>query len=358
MKQAQSLRNRITCFSFLLTVLVIYVHAQNLDLQNEAGAAVRNAAGSAAALVSISGSLAKAEALLSTVLGSAAVPGFFLLSAFQFFRGMNRANAFFHALLPKWTRRLKTLVLPYFLWNAIYYLLYVLMQRAPLDAGSLAAALFCYRYNPVFWYMQQLILLTLLTPLVWLLGHKRKFSLLFCCASFFLAAHYRILPFHLVNEDAFFYYVCGALLSMHAPKLMEEEGGHAQRIAACAAGSLALIAACFLEPLWYQKGLLYPLLLFRISVPLFLFFFLSSFSLPRKKTLPEFVQISFFIYAVHFLLVRAMNRTLLRLFPDNAVLLFSAYLLMPVFCIAGAYAISLFLRHFLPRFYKLLTGGR
>lgn len=349
--------NRVTLFCFLLTILVVYVHALNLG--PAAGRPVQPA-GTAGAWFSA------AENVLSNFISSAAVPGFFLLSAYLFFRGLRAVHAqdglsgLARAIFGKWRRRIRSLLLPFLLWNAIYYLLYVLFRGAPLSASVAISALLDYRYNPVFWYMQQLILLTLLAPLVLVLAWNRFLRVPLLYAAILLAAHYELLPFHLVNEDAFVYYLAGAMFGLDEEETLETCG--TKRAFACASvfALLAAIAAgVLLHPqAWHGKTmLLTATILFRLCAPIALLFLLTLLRLPQRP-LPGFMRINFFVYAVHFLLVRLVNRILFRVAPEEAGLLFAAYLLMPVLCFAVCYGLSLLLRCRLPGIYKLLTGGR
>ena len=70
--QEQSLRNRITVFTFALTILVIWVHSVNMPLppQGEGFAAFAE----------------RVEDFFTNRLGQTAVPGFFMVSAHLFFR--------------------------------------------------------------------------------------------------------------------------------------------------------------------------------------------------------------------------------------------------------------------------------
>ena len=153
-------RDNVTWMSFLLTLLVIWTHALNTELfLGEAG---KN---SAAGLT---------ESLLGEHLAQIAVPGFFMMSAVLFFRNYRPADT-----PRKWGRRFKSLVIPYFSWNLLYYLGYLIATRAPVlreitgreeahfSLQELLEAVLFYKYNHVFWFVFQLILLALLSPLIW-----------------------------------------------------------------------------------------------------------------------------------------------------------------------------------------------
>ena len=147
-------RDNVTWMSFLLTLLVIWTHALNAELfLGETG---KN---SAAGLT---------ESLLGEHLAQIAVPGFFMMSAVLFFRNYRPEDT-----LRKWERRFRSLVIPYFSWNLLYYLGYLIATRAPVlreitgkeevpvSLKELLEALLLYKYNHVFWFVFQLILLVI-----------------------------------------------------------------------------------------------------------------------------------------------------------------------------------------------------
>ena len=155
------------------------------------------------------------EPLLSYVPGQVAVPGFFMLSGYLFMKGIpsDDAAAEKEAVRGKLKRRVNTLVIPYLLWNAIYFVIYLVTGRAQI--GEIFEAVFLYRCNPVFWYMFQLILITVLAPVIYYIMKKgRRAALILLAAIFTLAVLYAKLPFHYCNEDALFYYCLGAYLSL------------------------------------------------------------------------------------------------------------------------------------------------
>ena len=144
-----------------------------------------------------------------------AVPGFFLISGYLFFRTLHG----FRDIGRKWQERIWSLVVPYGAWNTLWYLAYVLSgrERFSFDALTLAAA--NYRCNPTFWYMYQLILLTILAPLLYLLlrhAFVMILSLLLLAAAIGAGA---TLP--MVNADALIYYGVGALFACHGRALFE-----------------------------------------------------------------------------------------------------------------------------------------
>ena len=98
-------RNQISWLMFIFSILVIWVHSYNVELfaGTQWGAAWERAA--------------QIENFWSVGIGQIAVPGFFLLSSYLFFRNFSREK-----LPGKWKSRFFSVVVPYVTWNFLYYM--------------------------------------------------------------------------------------------------------------------------------------------------------------------------------------------------------------------------------------------
>ena len=94
-------------------------------------------------------------------------------------------NFQFSKTVSKWKSRCKSLLLPYVLWNILYYLGYVVVTRlsfveniigkepVAFNLKELLLAAVYYKYNPVFWYLFQLLLLVLLAPFLYMIIRRK-----------------------------------------------------------------------------------------------------------------------------------------------------------------------------------------
>ena len=101
------------------------------------------------------------------------IPCFIMLSAYLFYRNFTMKR-----LGEKLNKRLHSLLVPYLLWNTIYYVAYVAASRIPglrtianrtdlvITTSGAWQAITKYTFNPVFWFMYQIILLVLLAPVL------------------------------------------------------------------------------------------------------------------------------------------------------------------------------------------------
>ena len=201
-------------YSLFLSVLVIFVHSTHFPLT--ALQAVPNTGFFSTSF------LIKIEYFFSEFLGQAAVPGFFFLSGFLFLKGLHSRNDW----LRKEKSRVFSYILPYLIWNTMMTLLYLSFGKAEWSLKTVAEGIFLYRFNPVFWYFYQLILLSFCFPFMAIFvlfirkGEVRKEYrekslryLIFLFPLFFLFLIYRQLDIPFLNEDAAFYYSLGGAVA-------------------------------------------------------------------------------------------------------------------------------------------------
>lgn len=295
------------------------------------------------------------EPLLSYVPGQVAVPGFFMLSGYLFMKGIpsDSAAAEKEAVTGKLKRRVNTLVIPYLLWNAIYFVIYLVTGRAQI--GEIFEAVFLYRCNPVFWYMFQLILITVLAPAVYYIMKKgRAAALILLAAIFTLAVLYAKLPFHYCNEDALFYYCLGGYL-------MLRERYHASApfrsfvILAAATAAFLLVRSVLPVDLRNVSEVGYR------AAGALAVYFLVELVYEKKGGIEvrPWMKVNFFVYATHYMIIRIIwaLETAAGL-NGNQTANIITYLVMPAICVSAAYGLSVIMKKYVPKVYSALTGGR
>lgn len=325
--------NKITWFTFIFSILVVWVHSVN------------TAAGGGAVL----------ENFLGGTIGQIAVPGFFMMSGYLFYR-----NFSWEKLGGKWGSRVRGILVPFLLWNGLYYMGYVLGSRLPFVRGIMekgpvpfdwhtaGAALLHYTYNPVFWYLYQLILLVSLAPALYGILKNKIPGLAAVGTAFFLAQRGVIIP-HL-NLDALFYYSLAAYGGIHGRSLVEGEG--TVKKAAAGMGLMAFGAAAYMAR-W--PGVISATVCFRTAVPVGLWFFTDGRQLPEARW---WMKYNFYIYAVHYGLVRVISKTAAAAFGDRELVMTVLFLAMPAVMVWIAAGTGKWLRQRVPALWSVLNGGR
>ena len=152
----QEFSNRIKYYNFILCILVILIHAENSGIFLERVEMLNTI-----------------EYIVVEKFARLAIAGFFLCSGYLFYR-----NFTMDKLGAKWKSRFFSTVIPFGVWNLLYFLLHYVLTKVPVLSGifgneaiplnlrEILEALLFYKYNPVFWFLQFLIVFIYICRLV------------------------------------------------------------------------------------------------------------------------------------------------------------------------------------------------
>lgn len=344
-------RNKLVWMTFILSCLVVMIHSHNVDLFMEG---------------TEDGVLARAvmqvQNLVSQAVPSIAVPGFFIISAYLFYRNVSWAG-----IPAKMTRRVGSVLIPYIVWNALYYGLFLTVSKIPglaliagkgeitFSLGNLADAIIHYTYNPVLWYMQQLILLLALAPVIYVLMSNRWIGGAVIAALLYLLWKVTVIP--VLNLDALLYFSTGAYAAMHGSKVVELKDSDrvAGRLLKAAAVLFGLLLCIWLFRTTYRDINFLTAVLYGLLAPVTIWLSLPSGRLPAPA---PWMRESFFLYAFHFLVVRTINKAASMILPHTAGTALVLYLAAPAAAVLLSWGTSELLKRKIPPLWKLLSGGR
>ena len=284
------------------------------------------------------------------------VPFFLMLSGYLFFRGFTLSK-----LKGKWLRRVRSLFIPYILWNTLYYLLYLLVSNLPflgeklgfghifITPGGVFGAVFLYRYNPVFWFMFQLILLTILAPVFYLLLKDLRTA---CAAGLVFSVFvFRWVLFPVINLDAVLYYAVSCFAALHLRRYAEA-GWSRSRVLA---GIFFLLFGLAFRAAFYRT-IYFPLVAFyHICFAAGIWLLIPEQILGPVK---PWAACTFFFYAFHYIPVRLFGRVFAAVFPENEAAALFCYWIMPALAAFACFQAAKLLKIAVPRLYRLLNGGR
>ena len=316
-------RNKIIVATFILDILVILTHSQ------------------------------KPAALAGEQVTQIAVPGFFLISGYLFFR-----NLTLKSIPGKWIKRLRSVVVPYLLWNLIYFAGYLILTNIPaisrfigvapiqFNVQNLLEAIFLYKYNPVFWFIFQLILLFALSPVIYILVKNMYVGIVYLIAL--LTALYLGYDLSIVNTDAVFYYSFAAFLAQHLSEMfekdawLEKENGNKKGLIG---GALLIFASIVFFFVAGATGKVFYLVLLRISAVLGGWIILPMMNLFEAR---DYMKNSFLIYAMHFAIVRFINKAGAALLPHTSFFEYLIFFISPVIVFAVVAVLAKPIRKYLP----------
>ena len=335
-------KNKISYLHFILSVLVILIHSINNETKFEKFFSIENG------------------------IGQFAVPLFFVLSGFLFFRTAGSM----YDVKRKMRNRVYTLLIPYLLWNLIYYAIYMLRNPGMgLDIAMIVDAAFNYTYNPAFWFIYQLILLVIISPILFHILKDKKFIIIFFIVlSIIIMMNYDI-PY--INEDAIIYYFSGAILSKIYNKNKISFISKRNFIFALAISVVLFVVNRFCYNMIYvnfdfRHIFTWTVILVRLSVGFTIFYLLDLFF--NYRQVYPFMENTFFLYAIHYMIVKSMiiamefieYRFLINSVPNNYIEIFEivVFVMSPIVCVTVNYYLSNFLRKKYNKAYRYLSGNR
>lgn len=252
---------------------------------------------------------------ISDVLTHSCVPLFFFISGYLFFLGAKKD--FLRSLPYKLKKRVKTLLIPYLIWNLFYFIYAFFKCDVDVNLNVLASAFFvkqglpqgCFypAYIP-FWFLRELIIMIAFSPLVYYVfgklnryvGYTLILILLFCDLSGFWPLADPCYPGLSIHGWLFF--CLGACFGINNSHIFDK----------CAISQIILIGVGYITVSFIDAYTIliqeenYLLHELTIIMGVFAFIFIANFiAAQNTKVTSFFVQLSlsvFLIFAMHGLL--------------------------------------------------------
>jgi len=196
--------------SFMLMILVVFIHSQNISDKLLSGNTVIE-----------HGYSSFFQDFISDGMSLVAVPLFFLISGYLFFL---RFSGSFQEFKTKYTKRAKTLIVPYLCWSSGVLLFIFALQLFPFSKSlfesklikdySMAELLNRIFISPIpiqLWFVRDLIILTFLSPvLYWLIRKLNIVLIIVLLITWFINFDLIIL-----SGISLLFFVLGSYLSIH-----------------------------------------------------------------------------------------------------------------------------------------------
>lgn len=302
--------------------------------------------------------------LFSDVIARIAVPLFFFISGFLFFY---KSKGFSLSVYGrKLKKRVHSILIPYLFWNLLVLLLFFLAQTFLSGFTSGATKLICdYSFSDwlaafwsniicyQFWFLRDLMVVVLFSPLVFIAVKYLRLSAVFVLGLLWYFDWW--FSFTGFSITAFFFFSLGAYLSVwrcNFVALLKPYLFPSVVIYTL----LAFFCVCFKEQSWVSficsLSILFGIVL-TIS--------LSAYFLERGKWSVNAFLVggTFFVYAFHGMPLALIMKFCIKYSPylNNGILL-GIYFSSTVFIILVSLGIYYLLRRWFPRSLIIMTGGR
>lgn len=255
--------------------------------------------------------------VVSQTLVKVAMPTFFVMSGYLFFANVEQFNKEIYQ--QKLWRRIKTLLIPYIIWN--------LLMAAKLKMFSLS--IFWTPANMPLWFLRDLMIVSLLTPIIYIGVRKLGYWLFVLLLPIYLTGIWAIQPG--LNPYAICFFTLGAFLSIREMNLIDtclklEKSAYTLTIV------LALVMILSYPSVAYSL----LLLCFRVVSVMAAFCLAYRIFSRTDKRIPKTVcDASYFIFLAHYVFFFSLiDDTFFSLFGMSMPSLCIHYLLCPLLKVA------------------------
>lgn len=335
---------KISFFNFLLSVLIIILHSNcknTLGWEND-GQTWSN--------------IIEIFVDYACCLGHLAVPTFFIISAFLFYRNVNSIGD----VLNKIRKRIKTLLMPYILWNTLFVLLFFIILNSPLSTYlnmpnkldniyNVCKAIINSELTPL-WFVKDLIIFVCISPILYIISKKDVILLSLWVMS--------IINIYIFDEYINYFnplywlpsYLTGVLFTKNrfTSFFITEDLHIPYKITYVIVFTILLIGAAQLHFMFLYR-LFAPLIVWRLSN------ILLSTDIIKVKS---YWKYSFFIYCTHFFIINIIQKLMFLMMGCSNLSYMFIYILTPCIVLLICILMARFMEHKMHKCYIVLTGNR
>lgn len=340
--QKTEFSNRIYWYNFILCIFIILIHAENTTI-----------------FMTQVPVLNRIEYIIVEKIARIAIAGFFMCSGYLFYR-----NFSWEKVGEKWKSRFFSTVIPFMVWNFLYYIIHYGITKIPKLQGLFGSeeipfnlyevfrAVVFYKYNPVFWFLQFLIVFILICPVIYAILRNRWAGLVGIIVVYIIAGGQYIDQYNgtaAAMLNWLFIYMAGGYAGIHGKALIEE----GRKRGTLLASSLIIAGASF--TLLQIYGSITWTLLYYLSGAICIWYLISYIRLPLAG---NWMKCTFYIYAVHFMIVQFGNKLVCSVFGDSMYIGMAMFVILPVAVIIFCGITSYIMSRYVPLIWKLLSGSR
>lgn len=357
MNTEQLQTNTLSALRFPLIIGVVFIHSRFTDIITQEG------------IISLTRDIFPIYTLLSNLISNVfsriSVPLFFAISGYFFFYRVNILNV--HVYIHKLKRRLKSLLIPYIIWNFIVILILLAAELCiPEMMSGLKKSITKWNitdwfYNlytvPIsyqFWFIRDLILLCIFSPIIYYGIKYGKRPFILALSILWIFDLWPNIPgFSIVG---IFSFSVGAYFSINQINFITILSKNTTIL-----GSLYVILSILEVTIVQQQSWLtyYHNINMIIGMSFLTALFAKLQIKGHKVENPILTKSSFFIFAYHVMPLVLILKICFKIIPSyNELSLICIYLFSTIFIIMVGIGLGTVLKKYFPTVYKVISGGR
>ena len=337
---SKEMSQRISNANYYLTIIIVLLHSSCMSYANISDATY---------------SISKMFQDLLETFYIITVPSFFAISSYLYFCKINKNN-----IIKNYVKRFYSLVVPYVIWSILALLLVVFLDKVfsinsintaikPInyDFFSITWNIIDSTYNGPLWYVKDLIILIIISPVLLYSIKKLKWiNIIFIVATFVFDIILKI-DYYDVLYWLPLYYLVGYLtinnIELKTTKVIKM---------AIFAVFLILFLLCYYYNTSTEMVFIYRYFCWIFTYVIF------SYPIFNKRLLILNEHNTFFVFCSHVWCINFVRFILIRFVIDDALV----YLAMPFFISTISLiiinAICVLLKKYFPKIFSVLSGGR
>ena len=308
------------------------------------------------------------SAIFSVFIPCIAVPLFFVVSGYFFFYKVENWNK--DVYKKKIKSRVKTLFIPYIIWNTLALISILTLSNVISDrefSSVFSEVIYIIRgyilyvgftpYLEPLWFIRDLMVLCIASPILYVLIKKLNYYIILVFLVIYLLFYYLgVSPLFTFLGPSLFFFSLGAYLSLANRNMVEE------------ARKLKWISAAFCILSFFLIFYFSGIGNWRYISPLFLIagvitaFNIASYLYEKGKISinPFLTKSSFFVFAIHgLLLLEGWKKMYIHFIePMSVAAYIVGYFVVPIMTVLSALLTFYLLRTYLPKVADVLTGNR
>lgn len=281
-----------------------------------------------------------------SILTEIAVPYFFLVSGFFFFRTDFYSSGTYINMLAK---KGMSLLLPFVIWNIIGAIILFAAGELPVleKWSDYFWGLVLSKYDVPLWYVRNLMMMTAVVPLYYWIFKIDKWHI-YTIVGIGLLLWWWPVDCAWWSTEGWLYFFLGGVLQRFK-RAVEWK----MPVGVLVLLTVVWLSFCFFRPKWCI-----PMNKATTLMGIICFWQLLNYTTSVWNRLLPMAKYSFFIYVLHIYVIKTMKVTLASQFPENEVVALIAYFVLPFVTFGMLLWVGKVWNSVLPMSFGVITGGR